>query len=730
MTDALAPALTRRLSRALAGGADGRRRCYRHPRHPMHPSHGRGGGGGGGPGPTPALFQSVNAGGRSVTYASPPTFDPVGDPEEFTVTSAGYTASGGTTTVDDLHICLIRERQAWPNHASLTTNQVRITDEIYVGDVLYGGAVNNSTLAAPRPICLSLNPDLVRASGTFTARVAVAHRHARNGRPVAAVKFILTDGTTTVEQIVSAMSTWVSVESGRSVPHFAHTFSLSGFTANAVLSLDWVIYPWRGALFDTRVSGAAAPSISFGTQRVFNDVSYGTAYVYVDPVLGNNTTGIASQSAAAAAALPFLNISNACTALRTYNNANFARDHVSGGVIRMVAGTATYQSLGTTQTGTMGDLPVLIEAAGGYATRATTIILQPATGGTTCPVRAILRNLTVRKNNATNVYLFDNAAGLASQNFVVFDAVAFDVNGFGSFGTAWIGKPGRCWMLDCTANGTNIATAFSTDNKAVNLIGGTVGPGTGVYNMAGVRHVGDDGYSTAQHGSGNRETSKGLFIGFSFLGRGSAASPTFGQVGTTIGVEGFALVGNILETSANGQPTCEVSSDGVVNPAQNLVIQMNTCVGERTNLLYQDTGTVTVAKSGSVTFNVFTKLNMKSDVFAANGNLIGNWPAIFKCGFRGNAFLAGDNNNSTFGTGNWMGEVRGLGEVAGTTAVPVVAAFVNPQAPGAGNGDYTPGAGSALPFIPAGLAPYPHDQLGRTVANDGTARAGALQMAA
>jgi hypothetical protein len=435
---------------------------------------------------------------------------------------------------------------------------------------------------------------------------------------------------------------------------------------------------------------------------------------------------VASATAATAAASPYLTIAAACVALRSYNNANFSRDHVSGGVIRLVAGTHTFQTLGTTQTGTMADLPVLIEAAGGYAARATTILRDNGASNTTSPVRAIFRNLTLRRTFTTNLNFISNAAAIGSQNFTVFDACAFDLSGGTGTNSAWIGAPGRVWMLDCTVNATGICTASSTSNKVINLIGGTVGPGTGVYNMAGVRHVGDDGYNPSQHGVGNRETSKGLFIGFSFLGRGSAAAPTFGQIGTTIGVEGFALVGNILETSANGQPTCQVSADGVVNPAQNVVIQMNTCVGERTNLLYQDAGSVTVAKSGGVRFNVFTKLNIKSDVFASNGNLTGNWPAAFKCGWRGNAFLQGDNNNSLFGTGNWMGEVRGLGEVAGTTAVPVVADFADPQAPGAGNGDYTPGAGSALPVIPAGMAPYPHDQLGRAVANDGSARVGAL----
>lgn len=678
--------------------------------------------------PVPALFQAANADGWTATYASPPAFDPIGAPETFTVTRQGFDAAGNATTPADTLTVMSRLRQPFPNQTSLTADQVTLSDFVHAGDTV-AGAANNSTRAAPRPVCLWLQPDLVRATGSVTVRLAVAQLHARNGRPVAAVKFILSDGTATVEQIVSTMSTWVSVESGRSVPHHAHTFPLAGFAANVPLTLDAIVYPHVGAAFQASVHGAVAPSISFGNTRVFNDVSYGTAHVYVDAVSGNNGTGVASTNPATAAASPFLNISNACTALRTFNNANFSRDHVSGGVIRLVAGTHIFQTLGTTQTGTMADLPVLIEAAGGYATRATTILRDNGASNTTSPVRAILRNLTLRRTFTTNLNMLHNSAAAASPNFTVFDACAFDLSGGTGTNSAWIGAPGRVWMLDCTSNGTGFTTASSTNNKVINLIGGTVGPGSGVYNMAGVKFIGDDGYTSAVHGTGNREAAKGNIIGWCHLGRSNTATPAFQTSPGTlaIGAEGFALVGNVVEDLDGTTATnLHLWADGNVIPVQNIVVQMNTGVGERTNALYQDTGTATVAKSGSFKFNVFTKFNIKTDVFGANGNLIGNWPAAFKCGARCNAFLQGDNNNSAFGTGNWMGEVRGLGEVAGTTAAPVAAAFANPQAPGAGNGDYTPGPGSALPFIPAGLAPYPHDQLGRAVPDDGSARVGAL----
>ena len=63
-------------------------------------------------------------------------------------------------------------------------------------------------------------------------------------------------------------------------------------------------------------------------------------------------------------------------------------------------------------------------------------------------------------------------------------------------------------------------------------------------------------------------------------------------------------------------------------------------------------------------------------------------------------------------------------------AVPIDAAWTNDQsfdAAGVGGGDYTPGATHGLPLIATGLAPYGHDQLGRVIADNGTAVTGAIQ---
>lgn len=670
----------------------------------------------------PAPFGAVNADGWSATWADPPALDPHGDPLPFTVTRAGFDAAGQPATVNDTLVPMARLRQPWPNQASLTADQVVLSDFIHAGDTL-SGAVNNSARPAPRPVCLWLQPDMLRVSGSVTVRLAVAHMYARNGRPVAAVRFILSDGTNTVEELVSTMSTITYPASGRTVPHFAATLSLAGLAANVALTLDAIVYPWVGPAFQASVHGAPQPHPGFGTMRLFNDVSYGTAYACVDAVSGNNATAVVSTNPATAAASPYLTVSAAAAGIRTFNNANFGRDNASGGVIRLVAGVHTFTTTGTTQTGTLGALPLEIEAAD-PALKATTVLRDNA-ANTTSPARVVLRNLTLRRNGTGTVWFFTNGAGANSPNFTVFDRCHFDDNGLGSFAGAWINAVGRVFFLDCTASANGLTQAAGTSNKSCILVGGTIGAGNTSHGVVGVKTL-SGGFGDGGHGVGDRPAPLGVFVGFSHMALSSTAAATL-RTSAAIGPAGCAIVGCVVEDlDGTLSQLADLHSDNNTQPVENIVLQMNTFVGERTNFLYQDTGTATVVKSGSVRFCVFDLFNTKTDVFAANANLVGNWPAAFHVGFRANAFLRGGSNGTAFGTGQWLGEVRALGEANGTPSAPLAAAFADPRAPGAGDGDYTPGPGSALPVIPAGLAPYPADQLGRAVPDDGTARVGAL----
>jgi hypothetical protein len=196
---------------------------------------------------------------------------------------------------------------------------------------------------------------------------------------------------------------------------------------------------------------------------------------------------------------------------------------------------------------------------------------------------------------------------------------------------------------------------------------------------------------------------------------------------------GIALIGNVIEQfGGDTGPVCTISADGITLTAENVNVMLNTVVGSRINLLYQDAGSVAVAKFGRCRFNADQLWNSKDDAFLPqDGNRTGNWAFQHRVGFRGNAALEGSNKGTDFGPGDvWLGELGALDDVSGSPSVPIDPAWSNDQsftALGAGGGDYTPGAAHQLPLIAAGLAPYGHDQFGRVIADNGTAVIGAIQ---
>jgi hypothetical protein len=663
-----------------------------------------------------AQFSAVNADGWSATYSSPPTFDPVGDPEVFTVTREGFDATGTATTLNEDLTVMARIREPYPDETDLTADQVSLSDFIYADDVVFG-ATNNSTRPYPKPIALWLHHDRERiTSSSYTLRLAVAHAHARNGRPVAAVKFQLSDGTTIVEQTVSAMSV-IEYASGLSVPHFAATMNTSTLNAAAELTVNAIIYPWIGAAFDISTDADTYPSPNLCTLRFLNDRtgSYGTAYAYVDSVSGNDGTGVTSPTASTAAASPYATISAAVTAVRTYNNANFSRNNAGGGIVRLVEGTHNHQAI-RTPAGTT-TWPLVIEAADPTKV-ATTIYLAPSSSSSNgMPDHIIFRNLTLRKQGAS-IIAFDNGATTAAP-VMVFQGCDFDINGTPYY-AAWIYRTGRGYLIECTGDNVGEGAPFSTVYKAMASIGCTSAGALldGVYNAVG--NISGPIPGLFSRGvSGSMPAGAGQFFGWNLLSKGSTSTPPI-TINLAVGDRGLAIVGNIVEAWGTlSVQALLVSGDGNTTAAQNVVIQGNTVVGQRFNGFYVDTA-VNAVKSGYVAQNVFQKLNIKGDVFATTSTSVGNWPARYKVGWFKNAALQADNGTATgaYSAASWLGEIAGLGEVTGSDATPLDADWVNDQSNNggdAGGGDYTPGPSSALPTITAAEALFSHDLYGNAI---------------
>lgn len=678
----------------------------------------------------PSQMTFVAADGWQATYPSPPaSFNPVSAPVTLAVTRPGFTTTGSATTVVDQLTVMARVRQPFPAQTSLTADKVALSNFVYATDQLPAGVTNQSTLTYPRPIACWLTPDLERAQGsTFTARLAVAHAYARSGKPVAAVTFIASDGTNTVQQTISAMSSrqWGS---GLYAPYFECAIPLATLNQGALCSLDVIIYPWVGTSFQASVSGATYPSINFSVLKFLNDRTgaYGQAYAYVNATTGNNATAVVSATPATAAALPYLTVAAAAAAVRTFNNTTYTRNNASGGTIRLVAAEhvhATFQSV------TVGEIPLVIEAENS-ALKSTTIYKDSgATAVNSTPQKLKFRNLTLKKVGAS-VTMLDNSATLATlDRMLVLENVAIDRNGTSTYG-AWLYKTGRCWMVDVSSATTLGAMLDDFAGVCKEIIAiGCSGPfaSTNFFNAIACRLTG--GLRRVPSGA-NVELGLGQLFSHCHITQNVDGNRAMTSSAGTIDDRGFAMVGCVLEqTAGETAPNLSFHADTDVQVVENALCIAITVVGSRTNWLYQDTGSITVAKRGFMRFSVHRQRNTKTDVFGANSNLVGNWPASYNVGSRSNAVIKGSNDgNSVPGVGRWLGEAAALGDAYGSLATPLAVAWVSDRSfdgGGAGGGDYTPGPGSALPFIPTGLAPFPIDMLGRVVANDGTARVGAI----
>jgi hypothetical protein len=680
-------------------------------------------------GVTPPPLLSLAANGYDATYdGTPPTFDPVGAPVTFNVARQGYDATGASITVNDTLTLMSRVRQAYPNQASLTADTVVPSSYVYDPDVV-AGVTNNSTRAYPQPGAVWINRDLETiTSNSHTLRLAVSHGHARSGRPVAAVKYIMTDGTNTVEAIDTTTEYVSYSASGLGAPVFEKVMDTSTLTQGATVTIDAIIYPWVGEEFQLSVDADAYPSPNLTTLRAFNNRTGAATvyYAYVDPA--DATGGTASTNSATAAAEPFQTLALAAAAIKTAKGGT----NTDLGIIRLVAADHTFSSIGASNTATW---PLTIEAAN-PANKATTRLIASAAGNTTTsiPDHTVFRNITIcRGSSSDHIMLDQNSAANTYTDLLVFENCAFSLNGFDTY-SGFVYRNARTVFINCDGDNVGQGEIVGVINKAVKAIGCGLGyvSETTTFNAVACR-----ANRMAQLAStASRVAGVGHLFGWNFITNGTSGGIIV-DVPLAVGARGFHFVGNIIEgwgTTSN--VGLKLIADSANVNGENIVVTANTVKGLRTNALYLETETNYI-KSGYLTFNIFEEFNCKSDMFTsvtypASANITGNWSARYKVGFRANAILRGTSTGiGVYDASSWLGDIAALGEVTGTSASPLTVNFVNDNSnygSDDGGGDYTPGVGHALPLIPAGLAPYSHDLFGTPIPNNGTAVVGAVQI--
>jgi len=288
-----------------------------------------------------------------------------------TVTSSGYNAAGSlgtmTRTVYGTHqlrkIYDAGHTAPYPNDetvvSSTLTLRVALSDALYSGDTascdvgagIYtqGGTptnaatgvtvTNNSTLtySQARVIANWSWPGWTRITGnSLTVRAVGFHRHGKNGKPLAAMKFTATDGTHTATATVTDMTIDANMSSDAvKVQEYVGTLDLTGFTQGALVTVNFAAYPWVGdstSVMDTSDGTNTMPTPFYAPQYYIFDAAgtFGTAAAVVDGTSGVDATCVAVSEATfdanpnsnSANTSPCLTILGAAKALRVFNAAN------------------------------------------------------------------------------------------------------------------------------------------------------------------------------------------------------------------------------------------------------------------------------------------------------------------------------------------------------------------------------------------------------------------------
>ena len=282
------------------------------------------------------------------------TLDPVA------VSRPGFDAAGSPTTYSDTLYTTKRVRQPWPNHESLTTDSVALSDFVYSGDTITGVA-NNSTLTSPKPIANWALVDRRIVGNTLVLEVVAFHRNARGGKPVAAVVFRATDGTNTVTQTVSDLT--VSPEAGDRNPVLVYRASIDiSSLATGTITANAKVFPHIGGASSVLDSADQVADREFSPRTYVKNVARVTApnLVYV-ATSGNDASGYVGTDAALAAASPVATVKGALDRAI----AVLGRTECDGLRIRLTAGTFPLSSSVSSAniTGIVGE--IVIEPAPG-----------------------------------------------------------------------------------------------------------------------------------------------------------------------------------------------------------------------------------------------------------------------------------------------------------------------------------------------------------------------------
>jgi hypothetical protein len=544
---------------------------------------------------------------------------------------------------------------------------------------------NHSNLAYPPVFVAPLYHPWSIEGATLHNELVAHHEYAQNGRPVAAVRFIVRNPAGAVAITggwITDLSLSTLTASTNKVQCFAENMDISGQSDAGFYAREFEVYPWLGnnpyKSHDDGL-GPAAGSLAVSSKMVANvsrcvpfrkDAAnaYGRAYAYVDPSVTDDTTGQASTNPATAAAAPFKTVSGAIKStsgrgIQSYSNTTFSRNNVGNHEVRLKAGDYTDTWGGDlTSTVTVTDVlfRIVIDPA---ASPGTVNIKDSATAANKKgPIRTWYEGLLFT-GTATQPAIDNQVSGSAIGEFSseqVFKSCTFA----GNTTQRGAARMGLTWLYDCTITG-GLASWFGDNRSALKLDLGSTWDGqcqSTAINAFGHKML--NGAFSAAHfakwwaeGTGTVQTDLKLgmwgFYSHPKCRAISGQNPKYanGASGTNrqhfaVGVVQFMWEVEVYDVGGLGSSKGgETSADSVTEPMPYLLATDVTIAGEGLNIGYCENGLTFYEKNWRLKRAALMDLNSKGELYeggaeVADEHRVGNLLSRFGCGSTDNAIFA------------------------------------------------------------------------------------------
>lgn len=522
---------------------------------------------------------------------------------------------------------------------------------------LSAASVTQSSAAAYQPVVANWSwPGFSVVPGNFDLRCVAFHgTSVTNGTNqvspgtmnIACVKFTAADTHShTATTTVTAPTYDNTVGDAVPITEFKGTMDVSTLTALDTLTCNFVAYPLVGdstSPIDTS-TGTAQPTALYGPITMLNDKSntYGITVCAVDPVSGNDGTGVAVDIASyvAGTTAATATINKAASLIAAYNNSHHSRNDLNGGIVYLRAGNHPWTGASNTKGNAQSFWCTVMPDAG--VTRAQAVIVNNTAGSVAFKDRVKYYNITLNQSNST-------AFGDAVEWFDSCDLTQ-------SSGSGWFGTIYLYFTRNVVTSLAQGFRAFSTSATTYSIIRGNTILPTGTFPNLVYTWIGNKktGVSTqpftiiTNYASYSTAPSTQPIVAYNILNGLTVASSPLLMGSLLSGMTGQAIVQNVMENYKDTTgPLCQIAADNSTgSTAQNNVIYWNnTWAGQRQNLSYNDdTSNAPLRLYWSEKNNLFYDYNIKTDTFpTANGARIGNWSDVYGVSFSGN--LVGDSGN-------------------------------------------------------------------------------------